>query len=165
MSQSDFAQASAMRSILRRWFQHVLEQSSVEKAFARHIECERGVLRVGEDLYDLNSYGRVFVVSIGKAAHTLVEALEHRAGSRFEGIIASSTLPASQIRGFRYFQSGHPTPNADSVRAAEAMLKSLSAQNAASLVIFLISGGGSYMAEKPIDDEITLEDLIATYRA
>src|SRR5207237_2412025 len=34
-----------------------------------------------------------------------------------------------------------------------------------SLVIFLLSGGGSSMAEKPIDDEISLEDLIATYRA
>jgi hydroxypyruvate reductase len=45
------------------------------------------------------------------------------------------------------------------------MLKSLTAQNAASLVIFLLSGGGSSMAEKPIDDEISLADLIATYRA
>src|SRR5215475_4335556 len=142
MSQSaDSAQqAAGMRSLVRKWFEHVLEQSSVEKAFSRHIECERGVLRVGDDLYDLNSYGRVFVVSIGKAAHTLVQALENRAGSRFEGIIASSTQPTSQLRGFRYFQSGHPTPNADSVRAAEAMLKSLTAQNAASLVIFLMSG-------------------------
>lgn len=167
MSQSvDHAQQAAnMRVLLRRWFEYALEQSSVEKAFARHIECERGVMRVGEDLYDLNSYDRVFVVSIGKAAHTLVQALENRAGSRFEGIIASSTQPASQLRGFRYFQSGHPTPNGDSVRAAEAMLKSLTAQSAASLVIFLISGGGSSMAEKPIDDEITLQDLIATYRA
>src|SRR5580765_4645883 len=142
-------QATIMRSLVRQWLQHVLEQASVEKAFTRHIECERGVMRVGDDLYDLNSYGRVFVVSIGKAAHTLVAALEHRAGSRFEGIIASSTQPASQLRGFRYFQSGHPAPNADSVRAAEAMLKSLTAQNAASLVIFLLSGGGSAMAEKP----------------
>ena len=48
--------------------------------------------------------------------------------------------------------------------AAEAMLKSLSAQNAASLVIFMLSGGGSSIAEKPIDDEISLQDLIATYR-
>jgi glycerate 2-kinase len=163
-SSDSVQQAASMRSLLRQWFQQVLEQSSVEKAFARHIECERGVMRVGADLYDLNSYGRVFVVSIGKAAHTLVQALENRAGSRFEGIIASSTQPASQLRGFRYFQSGHPTPNADSVRSAEAMLKSLTAQNAASLVIFLISGGGSSMVEKTIDDEITLEDLIATYR-
>jgi hydroxypyruvate reductase len=44
------------------------------------------------------------------------------------------------------------------------MLKSLSAQNASSLVIFMLSGGGSSIAEKPIDDEISLDDLIATYR-
>ncbi len=137
----------------------------MQKAFARHVECEGGVLRIGEDLYPLNSFSRTFVVSIGKAAHSLVEALEQRAGSRFEGIIASSTGPSSQIRGFRYFHGGHPAPNAESIRAADAMLKSLTAQNAASLVIFLLSGGGSSMAEKPIDDEITLEDLVSTYRA
>ena len=155
-----------MRALARKIFQHALDEASVDRAFSRHVECGRGgVLRLGNDLYDLDSYSRVFVVSIGKAAHTLVEALEGRAGSRFEGIIASSTAPASQLRGFRYFQSGHPTPNAESVRAAEAILKSVSAQNAASLVIFLLSGGGSSMAEKPIDDEISLDDLITTYRA
>src|SRR5260370_26606076 len=45
------------------------------------------------------------------------------------------------------------------------MLKLLQAQTAASLVIFLLSGGGSSIVEKPIDDEIPLDDLIATYRA
>ena len=43
--------------------------------------------------------------------------------------------------------------------------KALDAQTAASLVIFLLSGGGSSIVEKPIDDEISLDDLIATYRA
>ena len=32
-------------------------------------------------------------------------------------------------------------------------------------MIFLLSGGGSSIVEKPIDDEISLDDLIATYRA
>ncbi len=32
-------------------------------------------------------------------------------------------------------------------------------------MIFLISGGGSSIVEKPIDDEISLSDLIATYQA
>jgi hydroxypyruvate reductase len=45
------------------------------------------------------------------------------------------------------------------------MLRDLQAQTTASLVIFLLSGGGSSIVEKPIDDEITLDDLIATYRA
>jgi hydroxypyruvate reductase len=153
-----------MRVTARHLFEHALAEASIDHAFQRHIECERGVLRVCEDLFDLNSYARIFVVSIGKAGHTLVNALEMQAGSRFEGIIASSVPPATQLRGFRYFQGGHPTPNEESIRAAEAMLKSLNAQSASSLVIFMISGGGSSMAEKPLDDEISLADLIATYR-
>jgi glycerate 2-kinase len=126
--------------------------------------CDRGVLRICEDLYDLNSYSRVFVASIGKAAHTMVEALATQVGSRLEGIVASSVDPASQVRGFRYFHGGHPTPTAESIQAAEAILKSLNSLNAASLAIFMLSGGGSSIVEKPADDEILLPDLVATYR-
>src|SRR5215470_16756075 len=154
-----------MRDATRSIFAHALAESSIKKAFGRHVHSERGILRVCEDLYDLNAYSRVLVVSIGKAGHTLVEALETQVGSRLEGIVATSVDPVSQVHGFRYFKGGHPTPNADSVRAAEAILKSLNTQTAGSLVIFMLSGGGSAIAEKPIDDEISLDDLIATYRA
>jgi len=156
--------AIEMRVTARHLFERALGESSIDRAFERHVTCERGVLRVCEDLYDLHSYNRVLVVSIGKAAHTMVSALEIQAGDNFEGIIASSVQPASQARGFRYFHGGHPTPNEESIRAAEAILRSMNAQNASSLVIFMLSGGGSSIAEKPIDDEISLEDLIATYR-
>jgi hydroxypyruvate reductase len=154
-----------LRDAARAIFQRALAEASISKAFARHVHCERGILRVCDDLYDLNAYSRVLVVSIGKAGHTLVETLEAQVGSRLEGIVATSVDPGSQVHGFRYFKGGHPTPNADSMRAAEAILKSLHAQNAAALVIFLLSGGGSAIAEKPIDEEISLDDLVAMYRA
>jgi glycerate 2-kinase len=156
--------AIEVRVTARHLFESALRESSIDRAFERHISCERGVLRVCEDLYDLHTYNRVLVLSIGKAAHSMVNALKIQAGDDFEGIVASSVQPSSQARGFRYFHGGHPMPNEESVRAAEAMLKSLTAQNASSLVIFLLSGGGSSIAEKPIDNEISLEDLIATYR-
>jgi glycerate 2-kinase len=158
-------QAIEIRVAARHLFEHALAESSIDRAFEQHVVCERGVLRVCEDLYDLHSYHRILVVSLGKAAHTMVNALEMQAGDRFEGIIASSVEPASQIRGFRYFLGGHPIPNPESIRAADAMLKSLAFQDASSLVLFLLSGGGSSIAEKPIDDDISLEDLIATYQA
>jgi len=94
----------------------------------------------------------------------MVNALEMQAGSRFEGIVASSVEPASQLHNFRYFCGGHPTPNAESIRAADAILKSLNTLNASSLAIFMISGGGSSIVEKPIDEEISLEDLVAAYQ-
>ncbi len=156
--------AIEMRVTARHFFESALRESSIDRAFERHVTCERAVLRVCEDLYDLHAYNRVLIVSLGKAAHTMVSALQIQAGNNFEGIIASSVQPASQARGFRYFQGGHPMPNEESIRAAEAMLRSLSAQNASSLVIFMLSGGGSSIAEKPIDNDISLDELIATYR-
>ena len=154
-----------MREVARHIFLHALAQATVDNAFQLHVSCDRGVLRICEDLYDLHSYARVFVVSIGKAAHSMAQALEAQVGSSLEGIVASSSEPGPQIRGLRYFRGGHPAPNAESVRAAEAILKSLMSQNASSLVIFLLSGGGSSMVEKTIDGEISLEDVIVTYRA
>ena len=154
-----------MREAARSIFQAALAEASIAKAFRRHVECDRGVLRVREDLFDLHSYSHVLVVSLGKAGHSMVEALAERVGTSLEGIVASSDQPATQVHGFRYFRGGHPTPNAESIRAAAAMLKAVEAQPASALVVFMLSGGGSSIVEKPIDDEITLSDLVATYRA
>jgi glycerate 2-kinase len=153
-----------MKEIARHIYDHAMRECSISRAFARHVQCERGVLRICEDLYDLNSYSRVFLVSIGKAAHSMLTALHEQTGGHFEGIVASSVAPEFHIRGFRYFHGGHPLPNEESIRAAGAILKSLSAQSEASLVVYLISGGGSATVEKPIDEEISLQDLIETYR-
>ncbi len=72
------------------------------------------------------------------------------------------------MRGFRYFRGGHTTPTAESILAADALLKSLAALDSASLVIFMISGGGSSIVERPVanlqDDDISLADLAATYQ-
>jgi glycerate 2-kinase len=154
-----------MRETAREIFQFALDEASISKAFSRHVHCERGLLRVREDVYDLQSYSRTLVISIGKAGHTMVEALAGQVGASLEGIVASSVEPSAQMRGFRYFCGGHPTPNSESIQAASAMLRALEAQTAASLVMFLVSGGGSSIVEKPFDAEIPLEDLIATYRA
>jgi len=157
---------SKMRETAREIFTSALSRASIESAFARNVHCERRVLRIGEDLHDLDSYQRVFVVSIGKAAHTMAAALATQVGTGcFEaGIVASSVEPENQIRGFRYFHGGHPTPTAESIQAADAILKSLTALDAASLAIFMLSGGGSSIVEKPVDDDISLSDLAATYR-
>ena len=155
----------AMREAAREIFIQALAEALIAKAFGRHVQCERGLLRVREDLYDLHSYSHVLAVSLGKAGHTMAEALAAQVGASLEGIVASSVEPAAQSHGFRYFRGGHPTPNAESIQAASAILRTLEAQPDSALVIFLLSGGGSSIVEKPIDDEISLDDLIATYRA
>jgi hydroxypyruvate reductase len=156
--------AAAMRSAARDIFAHALAECSIIRAFDTHLECERGVLRVREDLYDLSSYYATFVVAFGKAAHAMVEALAAKAGPTIVGIVAAPTQPSSQLPTFRYFLGGHPLPNDESLRAGDAVLRSLDRLGERHLAVFLVSGGGSSILEKPIDDEISLPDLVATYR-
>ncbi len=155
---------STMRALARDIFLHALGESSIEKAFARHVHYDRGVLRVCDDLYDLRSYSRVFVVSLGKAGHQMAEVLALQAGTTVGGIIADPIVHSHQLPGYRYFAGGHPHPNEESVRAADAILKSLGTLNSESLALFMISGGGSAVVEKPADSDISLADLAAAYR-
>lgn len=157
--------AKSMRSIARDIFLRAVTESSVEKAFARHLSYEGGVLRICDDLYPLGSYARVLVISFGKAGHRMAETLVGLTGATIQGIVADPNPPSHQLAGYRYFAGGHPQPNQESFRAADSILKSLAKLNAESLALFMISGGGSAVVERPADAEISLADLIATYRA
>jgi hydroxypyruvate reductase len=161
--------ACDMRTTAREIFQRALEESSIERAFVRNLHYENGVLQAGGNRYDLSTFSSIFVVSFGKGAHSTLEALMTRIGAgvsgKVTGIVCAPTPPKVPVAGFRYFQGGHPMPNQESLRAAEAILRALESLDANSLVIYLISGGGSAIVEKPISDAITFEDLVQTYRA
>lgn len=153
----------AMRDGLRELFRESLAQSTVAQAFARTLDYSAGMLRIRDDLYPLDSYESVSVVSIGKAAHTMVEALAAQVTEKMGGIIAGCSAPAGQIRGFRYFHGGHPLPNVESLAAGRSILRYLAGQSEDALVIFLVSGGGSAAVESPIAS-VGEVDLIETYR-
>ncbi|MGI9103981.1 MAG: glycerate kinase type-2 family protein [Terriglobales bacterium] len=154
--------ARELRVTARQIFLESLAQSTVEQGFSNRVDFDRGVLRVCEDLYALVGYNRVSVVAVGKAAHTMAAALAERVGETLEGVIASPTAATAQLHGFRYFRGGHPMPNQESLLAGRAILHYLSDQPPNSLVIFLISGGGSASVEYPIDPAIELADVIRT---
>src|SRR5690242_2868796 len=141
----------AMRDALREIFRESLAQSTIAQAFSRALEYSDGVLRIRDDLYPLSSYESVSVVSIGKGAHSMVDALAEHVTEKMGGIVAGCTAPEHQVRGFRYFQGGHPLPNAESLAAGGAILHYLANQSDDALVIFLVSGGGSAAVEFPID--------------
>ena len=155
------------RQVARDIFLHSLKQADIAGAFPRHFHYERGVLRVFDDLLPIDGYARVLVIAFGKAAQTMAEALVAQLGPLASGIIAAppGTLAGMpQLPNFRYFAGGHPLPNAESIKAADAILKSLASLPPNSLVLFLISGGGSSIVEKPLDAAVSLDDLIATYK-
>ncbi len=152
-----------MRIIAREIFLHALHEASIQRAFQKNVQFERGVLRIRDDLYDLGSFTQVLVLALGKAGHSMAQELRGQIGTFAGGIIATPNQEVSQVAGFRYYQGGHPLPNSESIHAADAVLKTLSRLPSNSLVIYLISGGGSAVLERPLGDNISLDDLVATY--
>lgn len=154
-----------MRAHVREMFDHALSECSIPRAFGQSLHCKQGNLRVEDQLYPLGKFAHTLVISIGKAGHTMAEALRNIVGTRLIGIVASPDAPAEPLGGFRYFTGGHPLPNEDSLRAGDGILHLLHDSSPEDLIIFLISGGASAIAEKPIRSTISLTDLVATYKA
>jgi glycerate 2-kinase len=116
---------------------------------------------------DLSSVSRIFIVAIGKAAHAMVGGLVSLfpSGTTFAGVVAAPTSPVAPVPGLEYFVAGHPIPNRDSWRAAEAILALLRQSDAHTAVFFLLSGGGSALVELPLVPSMTLEDVQAVHHA
>ena len=154
-----------MRDRARSIFEHALAECSIPRVFGRTLRQDGRYIVVGREYYELAAFARALVVSIGKAGHSMAEALARILGPGLSGIVATSQPPPAQLFGFRYFAGGHPLPNEDSLRAGDAILRLLSGLSPETLVIFLISGGASAIAEKPISPTISLADVIETYQA
>ena len=157
--------AREMRGRAKEMFEQALSECSIPRAFSKHVLYDRGELRLGNDVYALGSFSRTLVVSIGKAGHTMAEALVNIIGTGLTGIVACPNAPPAQLFGFRYFLGGHPLPNDDSLRSGDAILRLLSGLSPRTLAVYLISGGASAIAEKPISAGISLADVVETYKA
>lgn len=153
-----------MRRNARDIFDFALAECDITRAFAGNVEYSRGKLGVAKTEYELHRFSQVAVVSIGKAGHSMAEALSQVVGEPLTGIVSCPTKPPVPVKGLEYFRGGHPLPNEDSLRTGDGILHLLRSLSEGSLVLFLISGGASAIAECPFYSDLTLSDIIQTSR-
>lgn len=154
-----------MQARVREIFDHALSECSIPRALGQKLQRNERYLQVGEMVYDLGAFTRVLAISIGKAGYTLAENFAALVGTELTGIIAAPGAAPAELPGFQYFSGGHPLPNKDSLRAGEAILEVVAGLSPEALVVFLISGGASAIAEKPIRAKLSLADVVQTYQA
>ena len=113
------------------------------------------VIAAGQHLeYDLTKYNRVIVIGAGKATARMAKAIETILGNRItEGHIAVKYGHTEDLNIIKTIESGHPVPDDNSVKAADEILKLAFSADEKSLVINLISGGGSALLCMPYRDE------------
>jgi len=155
-----------LKQIARRIFLQTLASIDIPLTMERRIFRSANSLVIDDRSYDLSQFSEIKVIALGKATNAMLrgfaQLFEDR---RFSGVAVAPTLPDSSIRGITYFAGGHPLPNEASFLAAQAALELLQNTSASSLVIFLISGGGSALMELPLSESITLDDIRALNQA
>jgi hydroxypyruvate reductase len=119
--------------------------------------------------FDLGAYSRIFVIGFGKASRPMARAVEGLLGARInEGIIVVKPGPAQRDQGprgrIRVLTGGHPVPDENSLRAAAEIAALANEADEGTLVITLISGGGSSLIAAPVKPGMDLSDIQETTR-
>jgi hydroxypyruvate reductase len=148
-------------------FRYALNASRIDAAMKR-VRFEGGGLWVDGYRYSLDGYGRLILISLGKAAGTMAQAFLRQAGSaaeRFEGVVVAPEGTGALPPRLRVYLGGHPNPNEASVAAAVDILETLRLLTERDLVVFLVSGGGSAMVEQFLDPGVSLSEIAVTHKA
>jgi glycerate 2-kinase len=150
-----------LKQLARRIFHETLAAIDIPATMQRKLWRAGTQLHCDGAMFDLRNFEKLRVVAIGKAAHAMVDglALVLTPFVRFEGVVSAPTPARRPLPGVKYFVAGHPMPNEESWKAAEAILALLRGCDEKTLVFFLLSGGGSALVELPLDSRLTLDDV------
>jgi glycerate 2-kinase len=152
-------------------FIDTLHHLRIEEVMRTRVHHQGETLYIGDFAYDLQDFHRVVVISLGKAAAPMWDALRLelepalQRDQPIEAIVVGSTVPQETEARVRFFPGSHPLPSQISVDAADAVLKLLASCDDLCLVFFLISGGASAMIEKALDESVTVEEMVQFYRS
>ncbi|MBP3836683.1 MAG: glycerate-2-kinase family protein, partial [Pyramidobacter sp.] len=105
--------------------------------------------------------GRLVLVAVGKAAWQMAHAAVEQLGSRISSGVVITKYGHSQgdLPGLKIFEAGHPVPDDNSFAATDEAIRAVSGLTADDTVLFLISGGGSALFEKPLISRDSLDAL------
>lgn len=145
-------------------FRKTLEALDIESRLRAALQVKDEKLILNEETINLSNYREIVLIGMGKASLEMgrvVEAILDRRVRR--GILVGNQKSRYSLTS-EVLLAGHPTPNDRSLTAAKKILELLGSLERETLVIFLISGGGSSLVELPIEG-ISLDNLRQLNRA
>ncbi len=109
-------------------------------------------------LIDYKPDGDIYVVAVGKAAWEMGKTAADILGERVKAgiVVTKHGYSKGNIAGFSVYEAGHPVPDADTYTATQAVIDMVAPLGSGDNVVFLLSGGGSALFEKPL---IPVEDM------
>ena len=147
-----------MRGHAREIFDAAVKAVDAEQCVRQFVSLDGDILHVADQTYDLNAYRRILVIGTGKASPQMGVALEDVLGDRISGGVMNTKYEhALPLKHIDVVECGHPVPDEAGVDGVLRMVKLLEDADEETLVICLISGGGSALAPAPAEG-LTLAD-------
>lgn len=105
--------------------------------------------------------GRVFLVAAGKAAWQMAKAAYDCLGRRIDSgvVVTKYDHVMGPIANFICHEAGHPVPDKNSFEGTQDALDLVEDLRPEDTVLFLLSGGGSALFEKPLVSGEVLQDI------
>ena len=105
--------------------------------------------------------GRVLLVAAGKAAWQMAKAAHNCLGQRIEAgvVVTKYDHVMGDIANFVCCEAGHPVPDENSFAGTQKALDLVAGLTQKDTVLFLLSGGGSALFEKPLVSGQELQDI------
>lgn len=105
--------------------------------------------------------GKVYMVAAGKAAWQMAQAAATILGERLEAgvVVTKYNHVMGDIPKTRCYEGGHPLPDENSFKGTQAALELIADLKKEDTVLFLLSGGGSALFEKPLVSGEELADV------
>ncbi len=136
-------------------------RQAADRIINQSIEAVKPDAAVIRALSDRQFPGRVFCVATGKAAWQMAKAARGVLGDKItKGIVITKYGHVKgDIPGFELYEAGHPVPDENSFSATEKAMTLVKGLRETDTVLFLLSGGGSALFEKPLIPGEELSDL------
>ena len=105
--------------------------------------------------------GKVILVAAGKAAWQMAQAAHQCLGNQIDAgvVVTKYEHVKGPIANFACYEGGHPVPDENSFRGTQAALDLVAGLTKEDTVLFLLSGGGSALFEKPLISGEELQDV------
>jgi hydroxypyruvate reductase len=99
--------------------------------------------------------GKIVLVAAGKAAWQMAKAAWDAVGSRIAGgvVVTKYDHSKGEIGNLEIYEAGHPVSDDNSYMATQKAIDCVNGLSADDNVLFLLSGGGSALFEKPLVSE------------
>lgn len=147
---------SAVKNDLQRIFLAGVRRVDPETLIASTLSRKGSFLQITAEgrarVIDLDTFDQVLVMGAGKATARMARALEAVLGERIsDGIISVKYGHTEPLTRIRTIEADHPVPDAAGERAAREMAAMAARAGENTLVVTLISGGGSALMPYPAE--------------